>query len=118
MPGEERLHGGAGFTDVGERPFRVGRGEAGREMKPISFPQGNLQLLAEAFDHVRARPRPARLDEAEVTRREVGGNGYVELGAAPSLPPFPHQSADRNLLDVRHTGQPAAKRGRLQLLPK
>jgi hypothetical protein len=53
-----------------ERALAEGGGEARRQEQSVAFSQRNVQPFCEVEDHLAARPRATRLDEAEVPRRD------------------------------------------------
>ena len=54
--------------DVVESPLPVHRRIPGREQQLVALAQGHLEALGEVEHHLRARSRPAVLDEADVAR--------------------------------------------------
>src|SRR5690606_26304654 len=71
--------------------------EPGREIQRIAFAKRHIELFAEPLDHRPARDGAARLDEAQVARRDAAGARQVELGEAPSDPPLTNQACPRFL---------------------
>ena len=78
-PGEHRAHRVLGYTEGGERPLGMDGSEAGGKVKAIPLPQRHVELVTDAFDHLRTRIRPAGLDVAQVLGRQLRGQRHVEL---------------------------------------
>ena len=78
-----------------ERPLGILRRVAGGEQQPVALSQRDLEVLGEAQNHVPARSRPAVLEKAHVTRRDVRLERELELAEAPPPPPGPKQIPDR-----------------------
>jgi hypothetical protein len=116
---EHQIDGPArgGQRRVGEISLREHRRVTGRDQQRVTLAQGNLQPLGEVEDHVPAGLRAARLDKAQVTRRDVGLAGEVELTHAPPPAPLAQEVAHR--ADCRHHGpDDTARRGETPLPPK
>jgi hypothetical protein len=74
--------------------FGVDRGEPSGDEQPVAVTQRNVQGDRESKDHVTTGLRPARLDEAHVSRRGRRRCGQVELTHRPQPPPVAHQIAE------------------------
>jgi hypothetical protein len=64
---------------VVERVLAVPRRVAGGEQQLVALAQRHLQVLGQLQHHLGRRPRPAGLDERDVTRGNAGLQGEVEL---------------------------------------
>ena len=70
------------------------RREARGEEKGVALPEGDGERLREVKDHVAAGLGPSRLQEAQVSRRDLGLDREGELAHLPRLPPV-LERADR-----------------------
>ena len=68
--------------------------EAGGEQQLVAIAQRHLELVGEPQDHLRARPRAAGLDEAQVPGGHARLERQVELAEPAPLPPVAQQRAD------------------------
>src|SRR5919109_285393 len=86
-----------------ECPLPLPRRLTGPKEELVAFTQRNAELVGEMEHHLRARTRAAGLNEAEMSSRDAGLQGQVELAEPPSLPPATQERADRHArADVRH----------------
>jgi hypothetical protein len=67
----------------------------GREQERITLPQWDLEVLRQVEYHLPARLRPAGLDKAQVSRRDLGLEREIQLRDPPALAPFANEGADR-----------------------
>src|SRR3954447_17412089 len=67
---------------------------AGRQQHPVLLAERDLELAQDAQQHVAAGLRAARLDEAQVARRDAGVERQVELASPPPLAPLPEHLTD------------------------
>jgi len=72
----------------------VDRREAGRRQQIVAVAQRHVEGPGELEDHLTARLGPAGLDEADVTARDPGFAGEIELAQLPARPPVADQRAN------------------------
>jgi hypothetical protein len=72
-----------------ERPLAEDGGKAGRQEQAVAVAQWDVEAVGEVKDHLAARLRPSRLDEAEMPRRDCRSQGELELAEVAPLPPLP-----------------------------
>lgn len=77
----------------------VSRGETARHEEGVALAGRHLQVVGQPQDHLGARPRPTRLDEAQVPPADLGAAREFELAESPPLPPG---AQERPHLDRRH----------------
>ena len=78
-----------------EWPLRVERRIAGRHEQLVSGSQRNVQGVAQPQDHVTARLRPPRLDEAQMALRDVRTERKAQLALLPARAPVAELDAER-----------------------
>ena len=93
VPGEDLVEGAADGRHLGpvERRLVVGRRVPGGEEEGVALAQGDVKVLSQVQDELTARPRSSRLDEAQMTGRDLGFGRQVELAEPPALPPVAEQ---------------------------
>ena len=79
-----------------DRPLRERRREARGQQQAVALAQRHVELLGEVQDHLAARVRAARLEEAQVPGRHTGLEREVELAEPVALPPVPQQRPEGN----------------------
>jgi hypothetical protein len=84
----ERLADGRHLALI-ERAFPEDGGEPGGQQQAVAVAQRNLEALGEVEDHLAARLRAPRLDEAEMPRRNRRSHRELELAEVAPLPPLP-----------------------------
>jgi len=109
LPGAVDHHGRVGVVPLEDQVDRLAhwchlgvlqvvllerRGVSGREQQLVAVAQRHLEPFGELEHHVRARPRPAGLHEAEVTGRHARLERQIELAQAAPLAPVAQQRAD------------------------
>jgi hypothetical protein len=67
----------------------------GRDEQHVAFAQRHLEVVGEREDELGAGAGPARLDEAQVARRDTDVEREVHLAAVAAEPPVAHERADR-----------------------
>ena len=77
-----------------EGSLRVARRVARGQQHRVALPERHVQVLGHGQHELRAGPRPARLDEAEVPGRHTDVEREIELAAPSALPPLAHQGSD------------------------
>src|SRR5437763_1950018 len=90
-----------GHLRLFHRPGAVLRRVAGREQQPISLPQRDLKLLGKVQDHLGARLRPPRLDEAQMPSRDARVEREVQLAEPSPLSPVAEHGADAIVVHAR-----------------
>ena len=87
----------------GERALAPCGGEAGGQQQGVLLAKGDVQHHGEPQDHLPARSRAPRLEEAHVALGGLGGAGQVELreAAAGAPPAQPRAEAGRRLVHGR-----------------
>ena len=66
----------------------------GRDEQRVAIAQRYVEMLGEVQDHLAARPRPARLHEAQVPGRHARRVRELELAEAPARAPVAQQLTD------------------------
>ncbi len=87
---EDQLHRLACLCQsrIVERPPRKDRRVSRRQQYGVPLPQRNTEPLAKMEHHLAAGPRPARFDEAQMPRGNIGCESQIELAHAAPLAPL------------------------------
>ncbi len=96
---ERLVVGGHGVDGGPERALQqcvdaglgIAGGEPGRSQELVAVAQRHIEGLGQRQHHLDARPRPGRLEEAEVASRHLGGERQVELAHPPLTAPVLEQ---------------------------
>jgi hypothetical protein len=89
----ERLADGRHLGRV-DRSLLEGGREAGGQQEVVAVAQRYVELLGQMQHHLPARLRAARLQEAQVSRRDAGLEREVELAEAAPPAPVAQQRAE------------------------
>jgi hypothetical protein len=92
---EDAVDGALRRLQFAERPLREGRREAGGEKQHVLIAKRDIQVLAQARDHLTAGLRPAGLETGQMPGRAAGRVGEIGLRHAAALAATPEQDAER-----------------------
>jgi hypothetical protein len=93
---KDEVDGGARDAERGivERALAVHRRIPGRHQQRVAFAQRDRKLLGEVQEHVPARGRASRFEEAQMPLRNLGLTGEIELAQAAAPAPLTQQNSD------------------------
>ena len=114
VPGEHLVERGAhGRHGLGvERRLAVGGRVARGQQQRVALAQRDVEVLGEVEHQLAARPRAARLHEAQVPRRDGGVERDLQLAQPAAAPPVAEQLPDRRQRRMtRRPSPPTIQRG-------